>query len=44
VPEDPDIFMQLETDFNNGKKTTKDRMHFYGEVNTGLVAGRFVTI
>uniref|UniRef100_A0A093XCF2 Tryprostatin B 6-hydroxylase n=1 Tax=Talaromyces marneffei PM1 TaxID=1077442 RepID=A0A093XCF2_TALMA len=39
VPEDPDMFMQLETDFNKGKQTTKDKMHFYGEVNTGIVAG-----
>lgn len=34
--------MQLEADFRKGKQTPKDRMHLDGEVNTGLVAGRYV--
>lgn len=34
--------MQLEIDFRKGKQTTKDRLHLDGEINTGLVAGRFV--
>lgn len=34
--------MQLEADFLKGKQTPKDRIHLDGEVNTGLVAGRYV--
>lgn len=34
--------MQIEADFRKGKQTPKDRIHLDGEVNTGLVAGRYV--